>query len=84
MDSNSDSRTITSSLQSAIESSNESRYAISRSAGVQESSLSLFVRGRRSLRLDKVDLLAEYLGLELVKRGADRSRRARIRRGRPS
>ncbi len=29
-----------------------------------------FARGKQSLRLDKADVLAEYLGLELVKRKA--------------
>jgi hypothetical protein len=42
-----------------------SRYAISKATGVEQSALSRFVRGHRSLSLDAVDAIAQHLGLEL-------------------
>ena len=38
---------------------------IAERAGIERASLSRFVRGERTLRLDKADRLAKYLGLEL-------------------
>lgn len=58
--------TMTDVLKAAIEESGVSRYEISKATGILQTSLSRFVRGETSLRLDKADVLAEYLGLELV------------------
>jgi transcriptional regulator with XRE-family HTH domain len=41
-------------------------YRIGRGAGIPESSLLRFMRGETSLRLDKADRLAAYLGLRLA------------------
>ena len=57
-------------LRNAIAESGLSLYRISLDTGVVKSSLMRFVSGETSLRLDKADALAEYLGLELVKRKA--------------
>jgi transcriptional regulator with XRE-family HTH domain len=62
--------TMTDTLKAAIEQSGVSRYRIAQDTGILETSLSRFMRGETSLRLDKADVLAEYLGLELVKRKA--------------
>ena len=59
--------TMTEVLKAAIEQSGVSRYRIAQDTGILETSLSRFMRGETSLRLDKADVLAEYLGLELVK-----------------
>jgi plasmid maintenance system antidote protein VapI len=40
---------------------------IANETGVQRASLSRFVRGKNSLRLDVADKLATYFGLELLK-----------------
>ena len=57
-------------LKAAIEASGESRYALSCKSGVQQSALSRFMGGSRSLSLESAARLAEVLGLELrPKRG---------------
>jgi transcriptional regulator with XRE-family HTH domain len=61
---------MTDVLKAAIEQGGISRYRIARETGILETSLSRFMRGETSLRLDKADVLADYLGLELVKRKA--------------
>ena len=60
--------TMTEVLKAAIKQSGVSRYRIAQDTGVLETSLSRFVRGETSLRLDKADVLADYLGLELERR----------------
>jgi len=62
--------TMTDVLRAAIERSSLTRYRIAKDTGIPETSLMRFVRGETSLRLDKADALADYLGLELVKRKA--------------
>ena len=58
--------TVSEALKKAIEASGVSRYRISKETGVEESALSRFVNGKRSLDLRSVDEVATYLGLELV------------------
>jgi transcriptional regulator with XRE-family HTH domain len=58
-------RTITDTLRAAVHESGLSLYAIAAATGVTRPSLSLFVRGHQSLRLDKADALAAYFKLEL-------------------
>jgi transcriptional regulator with XRE-family HTH domain len=55
-------------LRQAIAQSGLSLYRISKDSGVVRSSLIRFLRKETSLRLVALDALAEYLGLELVKR----------------
>jgi len=59
---------MTDVLKAAIEESGASRYEISKATGILQTSLSRFVRGETSLRLDKADVLADYLGLQLRER----------------
>jgi transcriptional regulator with XRE-family HTH domain len=61
------SPTMTDALKAALEASGLSRYRIAKVTGLTEPSLSRFMRGETSLRLDKADLLAEYLGFRLVR-----------------
>jgi transcriptional regulator with XRE-family HTH domain len=63
---------MTEVLKAAIERSGKTRYQIAQDTGILQTSLSRFMRGETSLRLDKADVLAEYLGLELTKRRAKR------------
>jgi transcriptional regulator with XRE-family HTH domain len=58
--------TMTEVLKTAIEESGVSRYRIAQDTGILETSLSRFMRGETSLRLDKADRLAAYLGLRLT------------------
>jgi transcriptional regulator with XRE-family HTH domain len=60
-------RTITDAIRQAIVESGLPLQQISEKTGVERASLSRFVRGERSLRLDMVDKLAAYFGLELRK-----------------
>ena len=66
------SKTATQSdvLRKAIAESGLTLYRIAKDTGVIKTSLMRFMRGETSLRLDKADVLAEYLGLELIKRKA--------------
>ena len=59
---------MTEVLKTAIRESGSTRYRISKDTGIDEAGLMRFVRGESSLRLDKADVLSEYLGLELVRR----------------
>jgi hypothetical protein len=52
-------------LRQAIRDCGESRYALSKRTGIDQSTLTRFMSGERGLRLDVVDVLAEELGLEL-------------------
>jgi transcriptional regulator with XRE-family HTH domain len=58
--------TITAVLLKAIKRSGESRYAIAKATGLNESALSRFASGKQSIRLDKADVLAAYLGVRIV------------------
>jgi transcriptional regulator with XRE-family HTH domain len=61
---------MTDVLKTAIEESGLTRYRIAKDTGITEPSLCRFMQGVASLRLDKADVLAEYLGLELTQREA--------------
>jgi hypothetical protein len=56
---------ISDRLRQAIRDSQEALIALERATGVDRASIRRFLRGERSLRLDKADALAEHLGLEL-------------------
>ena len=58
---------ITGVLRQAIIESGLPLLRIANETGVQRASLSRFVRGKNSLRLDVADKLAAYFGLELTK-----------------
>jgi len=57
---------MTDVLKTAIEESDRTRYRIAKGSGIDEAALIRFMRGETSLRLDKADRLAAYLGLRLV------------------
>jgi transcriptional regulator with XRE-family HTH domain len=58
--------TMTESLKTSIRESGLTRYRIAKDTGVDEAALMRFMRGETSIRLDKADRLAAYLGLRLV------------------
>ncbi len=62
--------TMSDVLRNAVEESGLSAYRIAKDTGLVVTSIIRFMNGETSLRLDKADALAEYLGLELVKRKA--------------
>ncbi len=57
--------TMTEALREAIVKSGIAHIALERATGVKRASIARFIRGERSLRLDKADALAEYFGLVL-------------------
>jgi hypothetical protein len=58
--------TLTDVLRAAIERSCLTRYRIAKETGIPEGNLGRFLRGEMSIRLDKADRLAAYLGLRLT------------------
>ena len=56
---------MTEVLRAAIVVSGVPYKALERETGVTRASVMRFVRGSQSLRLDKAERLADYLGLEL-------------------
>jgi plasmid maintenance system antidote protein VapI len=65
-------KTISDAIRQAILNSGLPLQQIAESAGVERASLSRFVRGERTLRLDIADKLAKYFGLELKLTGKPR------------
>ena len=57
--------TLTEILRATIEQSGLTRYRIAKETRIPESHLGRFIRGEMSIRLDKADRLAAYLGLQL-------------------
>lgn len=55
-------------LRRAIVASGMSRYAIWKATGIDQSTLSKFMRGKGGLSVEGLDKLAACLGLELVTR----------------
>jgi plasmid maintenance system antidote protein VapI len=58
-------------LRRRIVESGLSLARLARATGVERMSISRFVRGEQSLRLDMADRLAVFLGLELCDRRSD-------------
>jgi ribosome-binding protein aMBF1 (putative translation factor) len=55
-------------LRDAVRDSGLSNYRIAKDTGIVDGALLRFMSGETSMRLDKAELLAEYLGLELTKK----------------
>ena len=53
-------------IRKAIDASDKSRYRISKDTGVSESHLSQFMDGTKGLSVEALELLADYLGFEIV------------------
>jgi hypothetical protein len=58
--------TLSDVLHKAIADSGLTLFRIAKDTGVVKSSLLRFMSGQTSLRLDRADALAQYLGLRLV------------------
>lgn len=56
---------LTDALRAAVRESGRPLLQVAREAGVERASLSRFVRGLNSLRLDVADKLAVYFGLTI-------------------
>ena len=55
-------------IRKAIKASGKSRYCISKDTGISEGQLSELMAGTKGLSIDALELLADYLGLEVVAR----------------
>ncbi len=64
--------TLTEQVRRAIAESGMTRYRIAQETGIAESTLCKFMAGQRGFTLASLDKLADYLGLEIVVRGATR------------
>jgi plasmid maintenance system antidote protein VapI len=66
--------TLTEVLRRAIADSGKALIALERETGIQRMSLSRFVAGKQSLRLDVADKLAAHFGLALRPIGPKRKK----------
>ena len=64
-------------LRNAIEASDKTRYRIAQESGIAESVLSRLMSGERGLSIDALELLADYLGLEVTIQPKRRRRKGR-------
>jgi hypothetical protein len=62
------SQAFSDQLRQAVRESSMSRYQVAKLTGIAESTLCLFVRGERGLRLDSIDRLMDVLKLEIKRR----------------
>jgi transcriptional regulator with XRE-family HTH domain len=53
-------------VRHAIETCGQTRYAIAKATGISEATLSRFVSGDRGLPMKTLDLLADYLDLNIT------------------
>ena len=60
--------TITEALLEAIAESELSFKALERETGVLRQSLMKFAAGEQTIRLDNADILAEFFGIEIIRR----------------
>lgn len=58
-------RSIVDQLRKAIEKSDETQYAIAKATGVDQSVLSRFLHGERTISLETAARLCKHLALEL-------------------
>ena len=59
-------KTVTDQLRAAILAAPLTRYRIAQETGISEAALSRFVNRSRGLDGSSIDILADYLGLELA------------------
>ena len=60
------SKKLSDAVRKAIDDSGESRYAIAKETGINESALAKFYNGHRGITMETLDRLGEYLGLRIV------------------
>ena len=59
------SKKLSDAVRKAIDDSGQSRYAIAKATGIDESALAKFYNGHRGITTDTLDRLGEYLGLRI-------------------
>jgi hypothetical protein len=68
---------LSESLKQLIKCSGESRYQIWRATGVDQATLSRFMKGNGGLSMESLDALGEHLNLEIVKRQPAKARQTK-------
>lgn len=53
-------------LRKVIKASGKSRYRISKDTGIDQSALSFFMSGKLGLSVERLELLAKYLGYRVI------------------
>lgn len=61
----------------AIQESGQTRYEIAKGSGVAQSQLSRLVHGENRMSIDNIELIADYLGLEVALRPKQKPKRKR-------
>ena len=56
---------ILGAIKAAINASDQNRHRIAQDTGISESALSRLMSGERGLSVESVEILADYLGLEI-------------------
>jgi hypothetical protein len=59
-------------IRNAVANCGKSRYAISQATGISQATLSRFMAGERGLPMKTLDVLADYLGLDIIMTGKGR------------
>ena len=70
---------VTATLRTALERCGQSRYAVSKATSIPESTLSRFVVGRKSMRGENINKLADYLGLVLTPKAPTKAKTTKRR-----
>ena len=64
--------TVQDAIRKAIAESEKSRYRLWKETGISQAHLSEFLHGHRGMKIEKLEILARALGLEIVVRPARR------------
>jgi plasmid maintenance system antidote protein VapI len=64
-------------IREAVNASGMSRYAICKTLGIAEATMSRFMNGKGGLSMEFIDRLAELLGLHMVVRPAKKQGRVK-------
>ena len=59
-------RKLTDQLRKAIDAGDKTRYQIAKETGIDEATLSRFIRGKGGLSMEGLDAIGECLGLRIV------------------
>lgn len=62
-------------IRKGIRKSEHSRYAIAKATGIDQGHLSKLMAGHAGLSIDRLELLADFLGLEIIIRPKAKGKR---------
>lgn len=64
-------------IRNAIETSDETRYRISKGTGVSQAQLSRLMAGLQGISIENAERIADYLGLKIIIRPKRRRRKVK-------